>query len=80
MINEEIKVIECSFDELETQLNELCELSWDLIDWHSDFANRKVLVILTRNLSIESCDWIDRLDKTLDKLSDLHNNNEEDTL
>ena len=71
MVNEEMKVVECTVEEFETHLNKLCELSWDLLDWKIDFPTRKILAIFLRNLSVESIDWIDRMDQTLDKLIDL---------
>lgn len=81
MINEEVKVIECSVDDFEQHLNTLCELAWDLMDWKIDFSSRQILAIFVRNLSVESCGWIDRLDKTIDRLAELRGDEEdEDTL
>lgn len=71
MINEEIKVIECTVSTLEGHLNKMSEQSWDLVDWKVDFSSGKVIVILCRSFSTESLDWFDKLEEIVKKLEEL---------
>lgn len=71
MINEEVKVIECTVSTLEEHLNKMSEQSWDLVDWKVDFSSGKVIVILCRSFSMESLDWFDKLEEIVQKLEDL---------
>lgn len=77
MVNEEFKVIECSVDDFEKKLNEFSALSWELADWRLDFSKRSITAIFVRDFSVESCSWIDKLNMTIDRLSDLRNEDRE---
>ena len=77
-VNEEVKVVESSFDDLEAKLNEMSDQEWEWVDWNVSWENRRALLIFSRNLSVEALDSFDKIDRLIDKLAELKGDDNED--